>query len=154
MQAQIRHRRTWRLIRVSTVCKQFNHFSLGIYKSLSRTYLKLKLNSSNIKCGRVYTVYNGLTECIVFYIWSMPRKCVFEAYGNSNDPISQRNRTTLLGPSLYNLQYQMMCKRTVKVLIRPRACAADLGLRCPYFPGDTFFAWLGPFTHTIRTYLA
>ena len=34
--------------------------SLGICRSHSRTYLKLKLDSSNILCGRVYSVYNGL----------------------------------------------------------------------------------------------
>ena len=60
MQTQIRRRRTRRLIRVSTVCKQFSHFSLGICRSHSRTYLKLKSDSSNILCGRVYSVYNGL----------------------------------------------------------------------------------------------
>ena len=32
---------------VSTVCKYFNHFQ-GIFKSYSLTYLKLKLESSNI----------------------------------------------------------------------------------------------------------
>ena len=34
--------------------------TLGIFKFYSRTYLKLKLDSSNIKCGGVYSVYNGL----------------------------------------------------------------------------------------------
>ena len=38
------------LNRVSTVCKLFNHFSVGLSKShiCSLTYLKLKLESSNI----------------------------------------------------------------------------------------------------------
>ena len=36
------------LIMVSTVCKKFSHFPLGISKSHSRMYLKLKLDSSNI----------------------------------------------------------------------------------------------------------
>ena len=53
---------TRHLIRVSTVCKYFSHFSLGICKSHCRTYLKLKLDSSNIKCGRVFPVYNGLIK--------------------------------------------------------------------------------------------
>ena len=65
MQTQIRRRRTRRLIRVSTVCKWCSHFSLGICKSHhSRVYLKLKLVSSNIKCGRVYSVYNGLKQIL------------------------------------------------------------------------------------------
>ena len=38
----------WHLIRVSFVCKYFNYFSLGVSKSHSLTYLKLKLESSNI----------------------------------------------------------------------------------------------------------
>ena len=33
----------------------------GMCKSHSRMYLKLKLDSSNIKCGRIYSVYNGLS---------------------------------------------------------------------------------------------
>ena len=68
VQTQIRCRRTRRLIRVSTVCKKFSHFSLGICKSHRQKYLKLKLVSSNIQCGRVYSVYNGLisTFSIVF----------------------------------------------------------------------------------------
>ena len=61
VQTQIRRRRTRRLIRVSTVCKLFSRFSLGLCKSHSRVYLKLKLQSSNIWCGRVYSVYNGLS---------------------------------------------------------------------------------------------
>ena len=36
------------LIRVFTVCKQFNHFSLGISKSHNLTYLKSKLESSHM----------------------------------------------------------------------------------------------------------
>ena len=52
---------TRHLIRVSTVCKKFSHVSLGICKFHSRKYLKLKLVSSNIQCGRVYSVYNGIT---------------------------------------------------------------------------------------------
>ena len=36
------------LIGVFTVCKYFSHFSLGISKSHSLAYLKLKLDSSNI----------------------------------------------------------------------------------------------------------
>ena len=59
MQTQIRCCRMWHLIRVSTVCKHFSHFSLGISKSHSWTYLNLKVNSSNIVEG-VYFVYNGL----------------------------------------------------------------------------------------------
>ena len=47
---------TRHLIRVSTVCKKFSHVSLGICKFHSRKYLKLKLVSSNIQCGRVYSV--------------------------------------------------------------------------------------------------
>ena len=45
------------------------HFSLKICKSHSRMYLKLKLDSSNIYCERVYSVYNGLTvecNCILY----------------------------------------------------------------------------------------
>ena len=41
-----------------------SHLSLGICKSHSWTYLKLKLDSSNIQCGRVYSVFNGLI-CII-----------------------------------------------------------------------------------------
>ena len=48
MQTQTRRRRTRRLFRVSTLCKWFSHFSPGICKSHDRTYLKLKLDSSNI----------------------------------------------------------------------------------------------------------
>ena len=48
MQIQIRRYRTWRLIRVLTVCRWFSHFSLGISNSRSWTYLKLKLDSSNL----------------------------------------------------------------------------------------------------------
>ena len=43
-----RHHRMWCLIRVTTVCKQFSHFSLRISKWHSLTYLQLKLDSSNI----------------------------------------------------------------------------------------------------------
>ena len=39
--------RTRRLIRVFTVCTYFSHFSLGISKYHSLTYLKLKFDSSN-----------------------------------------------------------------------------------------------------------
>ena len=60
MQTQIRRRRARRLIRVSTVRKRLSHVSLGISKSHSRVYLKLKLDSSNTLCRRVYSVYNGL----------------------------------------------------------------------------------------------
>ena len=66
VQTQISRHRTRRLIRVSTVCKYFNHFSLERSKSHSLTYLKSKLESSNIKCGGVHSVYNGLilgTRC-------------------------------------------------------------------------------------------
>ena len=48
------------LIRVSTVCKQLNHFSFGIPKSHRLTYLKSNLDSSNIQCGGVHSVNNGL----------------------------------------------------------------------------------------------
>ena len=57
---QIRRRRMRRLMRISSVCKKFNHCSPGISKSHSLTYLKSKLESSNIWYGRVYSVYNGL----------------------------------------------------------------------------------------------
>ena len=60
MQTQIRCRRMRRLIRVSIVCRRFSHFSFGICRSNRRTYLKLELDSSNILCGTVYSVYNGL----------------------------------------------------------------------------------------------
>ena len=50
VQTQIRCRRIWHLIRVSTVCKKFIHFSLGISKPQSRTYLKLKVDSSYSVC--------------------------------------------------------------------------------------------------------
>ena len=52
------------LIRVCTVYKYSSHFTLGICKFHSRTYmyLKLKLDTSNIECGRVYSVYNGLSR--------------------------------------------------------------------------------------------
>ena len=46
VQTQIRRHR--RLIMVSTVCKKLNHFSIGISKCHSLTYLKLKLESSHI----------------------------------------------------------------------------------------------------------
>ena len=46
MQTQIRCCRMRHLIRVSTVCKWFSHPSLGISKSHSRNYLKLKLDSN------------------------------------------------------------------------------------------------------------
>ena len=49
---------------VSTVCKKLSHFSLRICKSHSWIYLKLKLDSSNIKCGRVYSIYNGLSMAV------------------------------------------------------------------------------------------
>ena len=42
-----------------------SHFSLGLCNSYSRTYLKLKLDSSNIYCGRIYSVYSGL-NCFIF----------------------------------------------------------------------------------------
>ena len=45
-QTQIRRRVLRRLIRCSTVCEQFSYFSLGLYKSHSLTYLKLKSDSS------------------------------------------------------------------------------------------------------------
>ena len=48
--------RMWRLIRVFTVCKQFSHFSLGISKSHSQMYLKLKLDSSNIQCTSLFSL--------------------------------------------------------------------------------------------------
>ena len=62
VETQIRRRKTRRLIRVSTVCKKFNHFSLGISKLHSLTHLKSKLESSNISCVGVLSVYNGLTS--------------------------------------------------------------------------------------------
>ena len=37
-----------------------NHFYLGISKLHNLTYLKLKLESSNISCGWIHSVYNGL----------------------------------------------------------------------------------------------
>ena len=43
----------------ATECEQFSHFSLRISKSHSRTYQKLKLDSSSIQCRRVYSIYNG-----------------------------------------------------------------------------------------------
>ena len=47
------------LIRVSTICKWFSHF-LKEYLYHSLAYLKLNLYSSNILCGGVHSVYNGL----------------------------------------------------------------------------------------------
>ena len=44
VQTQIRCHRMWHLIRASTVCKTFRHFSHGISESHSLTYLKLKLS--------------------------------------------------------------------------------------------------------------
>ena len=64
MQTNIRRRRTQRLISVSTVCKKCNHFSLGISKSHSRTYLNLKFDSSSIQCGWVNSFYNELNRII------------------------------------------------------------------------------------------
>ena len=36
------------MIRVTAACKQFSHFSLGVSESHSLTYLKLKLDYSNL----------------------------------------------------------------------------------------------------------
>ena len=49
LQTQIRCCRMRCLIRDSTVCKWFAHFLLGMSKSHGQTYLKLKLDSSNIQ---------------------------------------------------------------------------------------------------------
>ena len=57
----------WHPIRVSTVCKCFNRFSLGISKSDSWIYLKLKLDSFYIQCRRVYSVYNGLKVLVKIF---------------------------------------------------------------------------------------
>ena len=47
-QNKIRCNRMQHLITGSTLYKWFSHFSLGIFKSHSLTYLKLKLDASNI----------------------------------------------------------------------------------------------------------
>ena len=74
MQTKIRRRRMRRLIRISTVWKKFSCFSLGIPKSHSRMYLKLKLDSSDTQCGRIYSVYIGLSMVRSIEIW------IFSAY--------------------------------------------------------------------------
>ena len=64
VQTQIRCCRMQHLNRITTVCKKFNHFSSGISKSHTLTYmymyLKLKLESSDILCGGVHSVCSEL----------------------------------------------------------------------------------------------
>ena len=73
MQTQIRCHRMWHLIRVSTVCRQISHFSLGICKSHSRTYLKLKFglfqfivweSLFSIQWVNCHTTLVSLAKCI------------------------------------------------------------------------------------------
>ena len=64
MLTQIRCHRMLCLIRVSTVCKYFSHFSVGIFKSLCLTYLKLKFDSSNILFSGVWVGGSGQIDGI------------------------------------------------------------------------------------------
>ena len=63
-------------------------------KSHSRTYLKLKLDSSNILCGRVYSVYNGLLSKKLLKIFIVAEKDLYFENGSLEGLFS--------GPSVFS----------------------------------------------------
>ena len=73
----------WCLIRVSTVWKRFSPFSLGISKSHSQTYLKLKSDSSNIQCGGVYSVCNRLNPLLCISLKGGPENLFLNFRGKT-----------------------------------------------------------------------
>ena len=116
------------LIRISTVCKQFNYFSHRISKSHSLTFLKLKLESSNIQCGGIHSVYNGLKwdslTVLIFYFsyikrWStfnMPgknfsRQCIKIVFPFFPENIARENKGNKINLSSTELVWRLMVNK-------------------------------------------
>ena len=89
MQTQIRHCRMHQS-GSPLFSSSSTHFFLGISKSRSLTYLKLKWESSSIYCGGLHSVYNQLKR-----LWCIFVSTVFDLI-TAHTPISAQSRNSIV----------------------------------------------------------